>query len=249
MTVRQSRAIKSAERVLALFELFSREQQPFTVGHIAAALAIPQPSATVLLRKLTELGYLQYHRNARTFSPSIRVALLGSWIGRRFSETEAIGSQLDRLQRKTGETAFLAMQNGAAVQYVLTQLPEDPDRLMVVTGQYRSLTCSASGRALLSARTNAEIALWVRRSNAEATEARFRVKEVAFLSLMRQVRAEGFAASAGDVTPGLGAYAMTFNAPMGDVKMAVAVGGPLLRVQKRRDSIVEALHKFRSAFH
>ena len=39
----KARSIKSAERTLALFELFSREQQPFTVGHISEALRIPQP--------------------------------------------------------------------------------------------------------------------------------------------------------------------------------------------------------------
>ena len=80
----QPRKIKSAERTLALFELFSREQRPFTVTMIADALQIPQPSVSMLLQNLDALGYLEYDRQARTYSPSIRVALLGSWINIRF---------------------------------------------------------------------------------------------------------------------------------------------------------------------
>src|SRR5580698_3728274 len=67
-----ARSIKSAERTLALFELFSREQRPFTVGRVSDALDVPQASASMLLRNLADLGYLEYDRKARTFAPSIR---------------------------------------------------------------------------------------------------------------------------------------------------------------------------------
>ena len=103
MSTKPPRPIKSAERTLALFELFSREQRPFSVGRVSEALGMPQASASMLLRNLTELGYLEYDRSARTFSPSIRVALLGSWIDRRFSEAGSIGMRLDALQRELGE--------------------------------------------------------------------------------------------------------------------------------------------------
>ena len=248
MNATGGRTIKSAERTLALFELFSREQQPFTVGRISQALNIPQPSASMLLRNLTDLGYLQYDRAVRTFSPSIRVALLGSWIDRRFGEAGAIGSHLDTLQRKVGETAFFGIQNGASAQYVMRQHPQDPDRLAIESGQFRSLTCSAMGRALLSLSADAEIRGWVRRCNAEATEERFKVREPAFLRLISQVRAEGYAATEGDVTPGLGAVATTIVSPMGSIAMAVGVGGPITRMRRKHGQIVEALFAFKAAF-
>lgn len=118
MAASTPRKIKSAERTLALFELFSREQQPFTVGRIAQGLGMPQPSASMLLRNLHELGYLEYDAHSRTFTPSIRVALLGSWIDRRFGDAGAISVQLGALQRKIGFTAFIGIQNGAAAQAV-----------------------------------------------------------------------------------------------------------------------------------
>jgi IclR family KDG regulon transcriptional repressor len=242
------RSIKSAERTLALFELFSREQRPFTVGHICDALKIPQASASMLLRNLAELGYLEYDRAARTFAPSIRVALLGSWIDRRFDQAGSIGARLDRLQRKVGETAYLAIQNGASAQYVISQRPEHPDQLEVDTGQYRSLTCSAPGRALLSLKPDAEVAAWARRCNAEATQERFKVREAEFLQLIHEVRANGYAQTEGDVTPGLGAIAMTFTSPMGGMPLAVGVGGPISRMRRKRRLVIESIQRFREAF-
>ena len=243
-----ARSIKSAERTLALFELFSREQRPFTVGRVSEALAIPQASASMLLRNLADLGYLEYDRQSRTFAPSIRVALLGSWIDRRFGEAGSIGARLDALQRAVGETAYIGIQNGAAAQYVVSQRPEHPDRLEVMSGQYRSLTCSAMGRVLLSLKPDAEVLTWVRRCNAEATEDRFRVRETGFLDLMRQVRRDGFASTRGEVTPGLGAVAVAFTSPMGATPLALGVGGPIGRVADKRPMILRALADFVRSF-
>ena len=242
------RSIKSAERTLALFELFSREQTPFTVGRVSEALKIPQPSVSMLLRNLTNLGYLEYDRKARTFSPSIRVALLGGWIDRRFAEAGSIGVRLDALQRKVGETAYIGIQNGAAAQYVVTQRPEHPDRLNVMSGQYRSLTCSAMGRVLLSLKPDAEVLAWARRCNVEATEDRFKVRESEFLDLIRRVRGDGFATTEGDVTPGLGAIAVPLISPMGGASLALGVGGPIVRIRRKRATILQALAAFVGSF-
>ena len=74
------RSIKSAERTLALFELFSIRESRLTVSEVARELSIPQPSASMLLRNLADLGYLDYDRLARTYGPTIRVLLLSNWI-------------------------------------------------------------------------------------------------------------------------------------------------------------------------
>jgi DNA-binding IclR family transcriptional regulator len=248
MTGSTVRSIKSAERTLALFEMFSREQRPFSVGHIAKALDIPQPSMSMLLRNLTELGYLQYDRSARTYAPSIRVALLGSWINRRFAEMGSIEVRLDALQRRVGEIAYLGIQNGASAQYVMWQAPADPRSLGVGSGQFRSLTCSAMGRILLSLRDDTDVLAWARRCNAEAEEERLKVREADFLKLIGDVRKNGYAWTEGEVTPGMGAIAISFNAPMDGMPMAVGIGGPIPRMREKRDDILQALACFREAF-
>lgn len=242
------RRVKSAERTLALLELFSREQVPFTVGRISRELDMPQPSASMLLRNMVDLGYLEFDRTARTYSPSIRVALLGAWIDRRFGQAGEIGEHLGVLQRLSGETAFIAVQNGALVQYVLAQTPRHPERLEVQSGQFRSLTQSAAGRALLSVMGDRELLQWVRRCNAEAPDEGWRVRERAYLGLIREIRRQGFAETDGDIRQGYGAVATTFKSPMGATPLAVAIGGPSDIMRARRNEFVAALRAFREAF-
>jgi len=244
----QPRSIKSAERTLALLELFSQIQTPLTIGRVSRELGIPQPSTSMLMRNLVHLGYLDHDRTQRTFAPSIRIALLGSWIGRRFDEANSLAERLDILQRKVRETAYIAIQNGPFGQYVMTQTSDSPDTLNVASGQFRSLTCSAFGRALLALKPDAEIASWVKRCNAEAEEERFKVKLPAFMKLIGEVRARGYGETAGDQTPDLGAFAMTFPSPLGHVALAVGSGGPIQRMQRKRELIVGALREFVAGF-
>lgn len=244
----ERRTVKSAERTLALLELFSREQQPVTVGQVAKALAMPQPSTTMLLRTLEDLGYLHYDATRRSFSPSIRVALLGSWIDRQFVQAGAIGEALDRLQRTTGETAFLGIQNGSAAQYVMRQHPEHPDRLLVESGLYRPLTSSALGRALLMPKPDQEVLRLVRRGNAEAREERNKVNVRDFLAALHRFREQGHAETDGDSRPGFSAIALPFRSPMGREPMAVGVGGRSSDIRRKRRLILGALQTFKATY-
>ncbi len=244
-----ARAIKSAERTLALFELFSVREARLTVGEVARELEIPQPSASMLLRNLTELGYLDYDRRARTFGPTIRVMLLGSWITRRFSEAGGIAGALTLLQTAIdGETVFVATQNGAAIQYIAAIEAENPDRLRVHTGELRTLTFSAAGRALLSLRSDSEIGGWVRRSNAEAVEDRLKVREGDFLELIHKVREQGFAETQGDSRAGIGALAIVIPSPLGDMPLAIGAGGPMDRFGPKREQVIQALIEMKARY-
>ena len=202
----------------------------------------------MLLRNLEALGYLEYDREQRTYAPSIRVALLGAWIDRRFGMAGAIGQKLGELHSATGLTSFIGIQNGALAQYVLSQQAEAPDRLEVVSGGHRSLTRSAIGRALLSIKSDSEVRAWVRRSNSETSVPDERVKEKDFLELMATVRERGWASTDGDVTPGLGAFAMTFTPPMGTTPLAVGAGGPSHTLARKRNMVIDALRAFQASF-
>src|SRR5271170_5555942 len=80
----QRSTVKSAARVLAILEYFDDVQRSSTITEISEELGYPQSSTSALMRSLVSLGYLNYDRHARTFVPSTRVALLGSWLNSRF---------------------------------------------------------------------------------------------------------------------------------------------------------------------
>jgi hypothetical protein len=62
--------VKSAGRVLQIFEFFDEIQREARVAEIAERLAFPQSSTSILLKCLVDLGYLDYLPEARSFLPS-----------------------------------------------------------------------------------------------------------------------------------------------------------------------------------
>ncbi len=239
------RAVKSAERVLALFELFSRRQRPLTVGRVVSELGMPQASASMLLANLRELGYLTYDAHERTYAPTIRVALLGSWINREFDPAGSLTTILSDLQHEIQETVFLGIQNGAFAQYVITSLHRNPRSMRAESGQFRLLTMCAVGRTLLSLKTDAEIQRWVHRCNAEASEDRLRIGASDFLAIIARIRADGYAQTRGDITPEFGAYAVAVPGPPSLTPMSLGVGIPLTRHEAKHAASIAALRHAR----
>jgi DNA-binding IclR family transcriptional regulator len=256
----EPRAIKSAERTIALFELFSAMEAPLTVSEVSAGLDIPQSSTTMLLRNLTNIGYLDYDPVTRKYKPTIRILLLSSWITRRFGETGKIASALDRIHEETGEVVMLGIQHNAAVQPIVTRgvdrtglqfsTPgnQGGQRFMIRSGLFASLTCSAMGRALLSLKPDAEARSWVRRANAEARDPAFRVSESVLLDLLGTVRVRGYAETSESQLPEHGAFAVCVPSPMDETPMAVSISLPVTRMASKRSMIVERLFALREQF-
>jgi DNA-binding IclR family transcriptional regulator len=240
------RMVKSAERALALFEQFSLCQRPMSVGEIAKALQMPQPSVSMLVRTLTALGYLEQDRKARNYVPTIRIMLLGSWIHRRVNEEQNLERRIRELTQKVGETVMMGIQNGIYSQYVFVQMPTDPD-LVVQSGMLRPITCTAIGRAILSLKPDAEIEAIVRRCNAEVDEPRLRVRVPEFMDIVAGVRASGHARTSGDMTPGRAVIAVSIPGPLGKMSMAVGIGGLVKQIAAKEALILEALQEFRAA--
>lgn len=238
------RSIKSAERTLALFELFSAHQRPLMVGEISKFLNVPQPSVTMLVRNLLELGYLEQDRLARTYTPTIRIALLGSWIHQRFTHDRQLEWRLDALQKAVQETTFIGIQNGAHVQYILFIEAQAPNRFDVQAQMLRPLAVSAVGKILLSKKPDAEVRALVQRANAEATDPRHRVDPRQYMVNLETIRTNGYSETAGDVREGIATLALAMPPLIGRSPMAVAVAGTIERIQQKKASILAEMRNF-----
>lgn len=108
MPGRRPDVVKSARRVVEVFEYFDRDRRAATVTDISRALSYPQSSTSELLRSLTELGYLYHNRIRRTYSPTARVALLGAWVEPRLFRGGRAFAAVDRIAEKTGETVVIS---------------------------------------------------------------------------------------------------------------------------------------------
>ena len=198
---------------------------------------------TFLVKTLVEMGYLVFDPVTRTYLPSMRVALLGTWIRRRFPAAGKLPKLIQELSQETGESVVLAMRAGINAQYIFVQSAESPLRLEVQTGSMRPLACSAAGWALLQFLPDAEIELIARRTEAEAPIALWRNSAKHALENVERTRKQHFAFTKGQTAPGNGGIGIALPEIEGNPQFSIVVGGPIKRIEASADSIVRSIRR------
>jgi DNA-binding IclR family transcriptional regulator len=230
--------VKSATRVIQILEFFDDIQRPAHVMEVADALGFPQSSTSALLRSLVTVGYLSYSYNSRLYTPSSRVALLGSWVDSRVFADGNVLSMMKEIGRQTGETVLLATRNGLNVQYVHVIQATSPTRLRIPVGSVRSLVHSGAGYALLSTMRDVDIRRIVLRINAEATAGQPTINHKELLEIIAEVRERSYAFTTGLGTVGGGILVKPLPVLGGKQPFVVGLGGHGDAMRRRLDQLI-----------
>lgn len=238
--------VGSLHRSLEVLELFAVEQRALTVGEIANRLGYPQSSTSILLHGLSDLGYLQHERHARTFLPTLRVSFLGMWLHQRSLAQGNLLAFMEEIASGSGQVAMLGMQNGIYAQYIHI-VSARTSRVGLKPGLLRPICRSAVGKTLLSTQTNDQILRIVRNVNATDGDFEDPVDGKALLQELEDCRSTGFAYSVDSVTPGSSVIAMRLPVELSGQPLAVGVGVNTWQRQELQDSIkallVDAVRK------
>ena len=229
--------VKSAARVIEVFEYFDRIRRAASVTEVARALGYPQSSTSVLLRSLVELGYLEQDDSRRSYVPTPRVTLLGSWIEPLLAPGGEIVRLMDELGEQTGETIILGVPSGEVVRYIHVVQATQAMRLHVGNGTIRPMAISGMGRLFMSAMDEDRVRRIVQRYNAEIAGEENRLNLSAVRRDLASIRGEGYVPSFDRVTQGAGGFSVLLPVAPHGVPMAVAIGG-LSR------TIIENLERF-----
>jgi DNA-binding IclR family transcriptional regulator len=232
--------VKSAGRVLQIFDFFDEIQREAKVHEISERLNFPQSSTSVLLKCLTQLGYMDYDPASRTFLPSPRVALLGSWMDNGPVRDGRLIHMMEELSHKTGDTVILAARNGIYADYMRVIQSPAPTHFRVPQGSRRLVVMSATGFALLCHERDELIQALCLRANAEGRDGKQSIPLKSTFECIQQVREKGYFFSKGLVTEGAGSIAMPLPPKLDqrDRPFALAVSGPLDEISRREKEIV-----------
>jgi len=232
--------VKSARRVFEILETFDRHRRPMALKEILDELGYPTSSGSALLKSLMNLGYLDYDRRQRTYFPTMRVALLGGWVGEALFGDSALLEVMESLHQTCGETMILGIQSDLHVQYVHAIVSNEVLQFRAPPGTRRPMARSGMGWALLAAKSDTEIEDLRRRINAKSEE---KVSWEEIMTRVHEVRSRGYAFSKSTVTEGAGLIAVAVWRPASGRLFAIAAAGYLPRLERKEAEIAAALRE------
>ena len=233
--------IKSAQRTLSIFELFADLRKPARVNELHRRLDLPQSSTSKLLRTFAKLGYLQYDDQKRTYFPTLRVALLGSWLQDQWFGHDSLLAVMNDLRNTMGTSVLLGIQNDKHVLYMTALEALVQPRPHLDIGTLRPICRAAVGKALLLNKSDHEIGLLVRRINAEEPNFADHVNLADLQAEISEARHHGYTQSNGAIIPGTGVIAMPLPKLEGQPAMGLGAGAGLDWLEHHREDVADAL--------
>lgn len=234
--------VKSAARAIQVLEFFDTVRRASPVAEVADHFGWPHSSTSALMRSLVSLGYLHFDAGARTYIPSMRVALLGDWLHGPMLSHGKLSQLLEQLNHATGETVVLAAQNGLHSQYLRVLQGTNTLRMHLQIGTLRPLLSSGTGRMLLTQMDDGTIRKLTRKFNLAGDEAH----PVNAEELLRQVaedRARGYAVSMNQVTPHATLIAMLLPTRPTEKPLAIGIAGLTDRLIANEERYVRTMRE------
>jgi IclR family transcriptional regulator, acetate operon repressor len=147
-----ARPVKSADRVLDIFEALCDEPDGLALSELAGRLEIAHSSVHALLHTLSARGYLRREGATKRYALGPRLIHLSLGVSDGLDLRSIARDALENLVRESQETAFVAQLDGRELIYV--------DRVVSSHRAFRTdprlsarvpLHCSALGKAILAA--------------------------------------------------------------------------------------------------
>jgi len=229
-------SIKSARRVFEVLEYFDRTRAPVSLGEICEQFSYPPSSGSGLLKSLVQLGYLEYDKRSRTYLPTMRIALLGTWVATDLFGGLNILRQMEDLRDATRETVVLAARSDLQAQYVHVVHSNEALQFAVAPGTLRPLARSGFGRLLLSAEADPVVEATVRRIDALRAPHEAKIDQGELMTDLQTIRQQGFGASDSRVTPGVRTMGVLLPPTPFGRRFAIGVGGPSGRIKSRSEA-------------
>lgn len=218
------------EKVLKLLGLVARTGRALTLAELVAELDMPKATAHRLCSQLTELGFLARNVDERSYIVGRNLRQMAFDTINHDSVRALRHTVLTQLVQEVGETCNFTTLDGTSVLYLDRVEAPWPWRLMLDSGAHVPLHCTASGKLFLglmqpTRRENiiSQLALERMTPSTLHTHEALRVE-------CERIADDGYAVDKEEFIPGLIAVAVPVIDAHGQVRAAIAMHGPSIRL-------------------
>lgn len=237
-----SSGVKSAARVLDIFELLVRHPGGLSLSEICATLELPKSSGHALLTTLARRGYLREGRRERSYRLGPALFEIGSAY---IAGTDLIGdgqAVVSAVARACDETVHLAVLDGADVLYVVKEEGTRTIRMVSAVGRRFPAYGTGVGKMMLSALDDGALAeRFPDNLPLSPLTAKTITDPRALRAELATIRARGYALDSEESTPGLSCVAAPVYGAGGEMVAAMSISVPSVRLTSARRNELLAL--------
>ncbi len=221
-------AVQSVDRAISILQVLAREGAA-GVTQIAAHLDVHKSTVSRLMATLEARGLVEQLTNRGQYQLAYGVVQLAVGATRRHDITSTSRSACEQLAETVGETVNVVVLDGSEILTVDQVIGSGTMTTVNWAGQRSPLHATSAGKVFLAAMSADE-----RRALLPARLEKFTdqtlVSRSALQAQLEIVSAEGFGYTLEEFEPGLASIAAPIRDLSSDVVAAVAVSGPIFRV-------------------
>lgn len=226
--------MRSVQRVLAVFESFTAEQNSLSLHELSQRIELPKSTAFRFLQSLEKAGYLVRLEDQR-YCLSFRFTRLAGMVRSTLGVREIARPIMVELAQKTEENVTLHTVSGnmrVCIDAVATAMQL---RSVTQPGEQVPLTLGATSKLLVAHMTDKQQATRIIGQMARTTK-RTQAQVRAELTCIKE---RGCAASHGERVAGLSAISAPVKGVDDAVHYCLTVAGPTVRVQANEKAFIK----------
>ncbi|HEY3314924.1 MAG TPA: IclR family transcriptional regulator [Bacillota bacterium] len=232
MKASDSPRVRSVSRALAILEVMAREESPMGLVAISRLVDLDPTTTHRLLHTMDAHGFVTQNTDGR-YSLGIRVFQIGNSVTYVSMLRQVTRPFLQTLMERTGETANLAIKDGAEAAYIEQVTGTHFLRTFSEVGRGVPLHGTAVGKAILMGVKDEEI-----RQMAAGGLKRYTPNTITavdpLLADIRSCREQGYAVDTEEYEPGARCLGAPIIGPDGKIFCAISVSGPITRMSVER---------------
>lgn len=225
--------VQSLDRGIRLLEIVS-EGDGLPLTHISRQAGLPPSTVHRILATLEQRGLVRQDPESGDWLIGVRAFQIGAAFLRNRKVVEVARPFMRDLMETAGETVSIAVPDGGRAVVLAQFESHSPVRTFHRPGSSVPLHASASGKSLLSAKTEREIRKFLEKFGLPRLTANTIVDPAAFEAELKRVRQRGFAIDAEEHTMGMRCVGAPIHNEHGDAIAAISVSGPLVRMTEER---------------
>lgn len=233
--------VKQISNLFSLMDLFVRAKKPLSVRDIVDEFGWPRSSVFNTVSTMIEHGYLYQPVARGGYYPTTKWMELARDISESQPLPESVHQLMIELANETGESVFLAAPEGINVVFLDLVESAADIRFIAKVGQRLPIHVTAAGKAILAQYSPSECAATLNRIKYQPYERDAFMTADAVESDIQKSRNDGWYVNLEFYQPGVAGIAVPFA--FRGRRNAIALGGPISRIEKRIESLGRLLRE------